>query len=116
MIAFPYVLDQVATGTFQLALLYTENGLRFHLQDTRSGQDAWLSPEGAQTLAGIFALHPFPFSIVAFGDQAYACSSVIEIQVLQNGGLSVSIPAHCIHPIQHLLEELERTRSLFDAL
>jgi hypothetical protein len=115
VIALPHVLDQVATGTFQLALLYTEHGLRFHLQDKRSGQDAWLSPEGAQTLAGIFALHPFPFSIVALGDQAYACSSVIEVQVLQDG-FSVSIPAHCIHPIRHLLEELERTRSLFDAL
>jgi len=115
VIALPHVLDQVATGIFQLALLHTEDGLRFHLQDMRSGQDARLSPEGAQTLAGILALHPFPLSIVALGDRAYARSSAIEVQVLQDG-LSVSIPAPCVHPVRHLLEELERTRSLFDAL
>lgn len=114
MIALPRVLDQAAAGTFQAVLVRTPDGLRLYLQDTRSGQDAWLSPEGARTLSGILALHPFPLRTVALGDQAYACPSPAEVQVLQDG-LSVPIPAHCVHHVRHLLDDLERTRSLFDS-
>lgn len=114
MIALPQVLGQAAAGTFQAVLMRTPEGLRIHLQDARSGQDAWLSPEGARTLAGVLALHPFFLSAVALGDQAYACPSPVEVQVRQDG-LAVPIPAHCVHPVRHLLEDLERTCSLFDA-
>jgi len=109
MIALPRVLDQASVGPFAAALLRTPDGLRLHLSDTRTGQDAWLSPDGAQTLAGILALHPFPMSVVPLGDGAVARPTPQAVEVVQDG-LRIGIPAHAALPVRLLLEDLERAR------
>jgi hypothetical protein len=112
MIALPCILDQASVGPFAAALLRTPDGFRIHLADTRTGQDAWLASDGAQTLAGILALHPFPMSVVSLGDGAVACPTPQAVEVVQ-GDLRLGIPAQAAFSVHLLLEDLERTRLLF---
>jgi hypothetical protein len=109
MIALPRILDQASVGPFAVALLHTSDGPRLHLADTRTGQDAWLSPDGAQTLAGILALHPFPLSVVLLGDGAVARPTPQMVEVVQDG-LRIGIPVHAALSVCLLLEDLERIR------
>jgi hypothetical protein len=109
MIALPRVLDQASVGPFAAALLRTPDGLRLHLADTRTGQDAWLSPDGAQTLAGILALHPFPMSVVPLGDGAVARLAPHMVEVVQRD-FRFRIPVQAVLSVCFLLEDLERAR------
>lgn len=113
MIALPKVLDQAATAGFQASLLRTPDGLRLHLHDRRTGQDAWLSPAGTRTLSGILALHPFPLACVPLGDQAYAQTRPGAVEILQDG-LQIVLPAHALPSVRHLLDDLDRTRSILE--
>jgi hypothetical protein len=113
MIALPRVLDQAAIGVFQAALLRTPDGLRLYLADARTGQDVWLSPDGAQMLADILNLHPLPMAIVSLCGTAVVRTTPQQVDVLQDG-MRIGIPAHATSPVRILLEDLERTRLLLD--
>jgi hypothetical protein len=113
MIALPLVLDQAFAGPFEAALLRTPDGPRLHLADARTGQDVCLSPGAAQMLAGILALHPFPMAAVSLGGTAVVRTTPQQVDVLQDG-MRIGIPAHAASPVRTLLEDLERTRLLFD--